>query len=79
MKKKYSGWIVLFLLVLNQGCKVSQHKFNPEAASIRQSMLRAMAWQEANPIYAKAPTDWTNGLIIWEFPKHMKLPRILPF
>jgi rhamnogalacturonyl hydrolase YesR len=61
MKKKYSGWFVLFLLVLNQGCKVSQHKFTPEAASIRQSMLRAMAWQEANPIYAKAPTDWTNG------------------
>jgi rhamnogalacturonyl hydrolase YesR len=24
-------------------------------------MLKAMQWQEANPIFTKAPTDWTNG------------------
>ena len=31
------------------------------AQTIEQSMLRALAWQEANPIFSKAPTDWTNG------------------
>lgn len=24
-------------------------------------MVKALAWQEANPIFSKAPTDWTNG------------------
>lgn len=33
----------------------------PDKKAIEQSMLRALAWQEANPIFAKAPTDWTNG------------------
>ena len=60
MKKEF-GICFFALLLIIQGCKVSQYIFTPEEASIRQSMLRAMAWQEANPIYAKAPTDWTNG------------------
>lgn len=25
------------------------------------SMVKAMEWQEAHPIFAKAPNDWTNG------------------
>jgi rhamnogalacturonyl hydrolase YesR len=25
-------------------------------------MLKALKWQEANPIQAKSPTDWTNGV-----------------
>ncbi len=29
--------------------------------NVEQSMVRALEWQEANPIFAKAPTDWTNG------------------
>ena len=28
---------------------------------IEKSMVRAMEWQEQHPIYALAPTDWTNG------------------
>lgn len=28
---------------------------------MESSMVKAMEWQEANPIQAKAPTDWTNG------------------
>jgi rhamnogalacturonyl hydrolase YesR len=24
-------------------------------------MIKAMQWQEQNPVFAKAPTDWTNG------------------
>lgn len=26
-----------------------------------EAMIKAMQWQEQNPIFAKAPTDWTNG------------------
>jgi rhamnogalacturonyl hydrolase YesR len=26
-----------------------------------QAMIKAMEWQEQHPIYALAPTDWTNG------------------
>ena len=28
---------------------------------IEKAMVRAMEWQEAHPIFALAPTDWTNG------------------
>lgn len=30
-------------------------------ASIQESMSKAIKWQELNPIFAKSPTDWTNG------------------
>lgn len=39
-------------------CRTAKESRN---ASIEQSMVRALHWQEANPIFAKAPTDWTNG------------------
>ena len=29
--------------------------------SDQEAMVKALEWQEANPIFAKAPTDWTNG------------------
>lgn len=29
--------------------------------SDQQAMIMALEWQEAHPIYAMAPTDWTNG------------------
>jgi rhamnogalacturonyl hydrolase YesR len=32
-----------------------------KSGTTQQAMLKAMQWQEANPIFAKAPTDWTNG------------------
>lgn len=28
---------------------------------IEKAMVKAMEWQEAHPIFALAPTDWTNG------------------
>ena len=28
---------------------------------IKASMIKALEWQEAHPIIASAPTDWTNG------------------
>ncbi len=36
-------------------------KTSSSNATIEQAMVKALAWQEANPIQAKAPTDWTNG------------------
>jgi len=47
-------------LLLVAACKVRQ----PVAAAggdIPSAMVRAMRWQEAHPIQAKSPTDWTNG------------------
>ncbi|MEM8764375.1 MAG: glycoside hydrolase family 88 protein [Bacteroidota bacterium] len=34
---------------------------NNEKERIEHAMVRAMEWQEAHPIFALAPTDWTNG------------------
>lgn len=41
--------------------KTNQNLGGITKPSIEQAMLKALAWQEANPIFAKAPTDWTNG------------------
>ncbi|ANW95853.1 hypothetical protein AXE80_05965 [Wenyingzhuangia fucanilytica] len=38
---------------------MSQKVFKPSA--IKASMLKALEWQEAHPIFALAPTDWTEG------------------
>ncbi|TMM52002.1 glycoside hydrolase family 88 protein [Maribacter algarum] len=38
---------------------VSAQQFNNK--EIEKAMVRAMEWQEAHPIFAVAPTDWTNG------------------
>ena len=32
-----------------------------DTSSIEQAMIKALEWQEAHPIFALAPTDWTNG------------------
>lgn len=32
-----------------------------EKETIEKAMVRALEWQEAHPIFAMAPTDWTNG------------------
>ncbi|MBC6994630.1 glycoside hydrolase family 88 protein [Neolewinella lacunae] len=32
-----------------------------KTAPIETAMLKALRWQEANPIYSQDPTDWTNG------------------
>jgi unsaturated rhamnogalacturonyl hydrolase len=51
--------LVLFAVI---SCKTTNNiTKSPENAAIQQAMAKALAWQEANPIQAKAPTDWTNG------------------
>ena len=55
--------ILSFLLATAsfQGCKIFQKVAITKSATTQQAMLKAMQWQEANPIFTKAPTDWTNG------------------
>ena len=48
--------VILFSFVLS--CKVNQNITKNET---KEALIKAMNWQEANPIFAKAPTDWTNG------------------
>lgn len=57
---------VLKILALTTlfNCSVSQKTVAQETydkAEIKESMIRALEWQEAHPIFAIAPTDWTAG------------------
>lgn len=51
--------ITLLLCCLLNTLTASAQPLNKK--EIEKSMVRAMEWQEAHPIYALAPTDWTNG------------------
>ena len=53
--------IFLMAIIALQGCKVFQKAAITKSATTQQAILKAMQWQEANPIFTKAPTDWTNG------------------
>lgn len=61
--KKYSKvWMVLFVWVLIlTGCSSNKTKDPLQVSTVLEQMKAAFLWQEANPIFAKAPTDWTNG------------------
>jgi rhamnogalacturonyl hydrolase YesR len=58
MKKQFYHTLI-FISIIFSGCKVQQ----PAAKNgdIKTAMIKAMRWQEAHPIQAKSPTDWTNG------------------
>ena len=49
---------ILISVTIFQSCKVQQLAADQP---YDKAMLKAMRWQEANPIQAKSPTDWTNG------------------
>ncbi len=55
----------IYLLVISSflnSCAPSASIQNAQRRqSIQQSMVKALNWQEANPIFSKSPTDWTNG------------------
>jgi rhamnogalacturonyl hydrolase YesR len=61
MKIGFQILIFLIATIALQGCKVFQKGAITKSATTQQAMLKAMQWQEANPIFTKAPTDWTNG------------------
>jgi rhamnogalacturonyl hydrolase YesR len=49
---------LLFLSVFFGNCQANPEK---KERSDEEAMVEAMEWQEQHPIYALAPTDWTNG------------------
>jgi unsaturated rhamnogalacturonyl hydrolase len=61
MKNQTYAYLLIAILALSNACKTPATVGGISKASVEQAMLKALAWQEANPIQAKAPTDWTNG------------------
>ncbi|MFN5479146.1 MAG: glycoside hydrolase family 105 protein [Chitinophagaceae bacterium] len=61
MKKSNIIFVILLFGFSDQGCVVNKRIGLVDASVTKNAMMRAMTWQEANPIFAKAPTDWTNG------------------
>ncbi len=56
--------IKLISLLTLFGCSVTENtvaQMPLDKVEIKASMIRALEWQEAHPIFATAPTDWTNG------------------
>lgn len=52
----------ILLATLNLSCSqkaYAQQSF--DKSNIEASMIKALEWQEAHPIFALAPTDWTAG------------------
>ena len=53
-------YIFYFLVIcLAVSCASGPKMSSPD--QIETAMVKALAWQEANPIFSKDPTDWTNG------------------
>ncbi len=50
--------IIISVIFLAESCRTLS---KIDRTGIEDSMIRAMDWQEAHPIYAKGPADWTNG------------------
>jgi len=61
MKIGFQILVFILAIFVLQGCKVFQKAAITKSVTTQQAMLKAMQWQEANPIFTKAPTDWTNG------------------
>lgn len=59
MQKSIFKYVVIIMgLLVFQSCKTYQKVATEDT---KQAMLKALKWQEAHPIQAKSPTDWTNG------------------
>ena len=52
--------VVCALFSCSVAQKTSAQK-SSDTSGIEKAMVKALEWQEAHPIYAVAPTDWTNG------------------
>ncbi|GAL67209.1 glycoside hydrolase family 88/105 protein [Jejuia pallidilutea] len=56
--------LTLLAVVLLFNCSTAQKVAEPKGidkANVKTSMIKALEWQEAHPIFAIAPTDWTAG------------------
>lgn len=60
MKQSRKHTLVLLLLALISSASFASTKC--EQWNDTEAMIKAMEWQEQHPIYALAPTDWTNGV-----------------
>ncbi|HET8829094.1 MAG TPA: glycoside hydrolase family 88 protein [Pelobium sp.] len=50
------------IIFTTQACRTAKNTSESKAdAHTKTAMLKALAWQEANPIVEKSPKDWTNG------------------
>ena len=54
------GVFALFSCSVSQKA-VAQKGIDLDHTAIKKSMIKALEWQEAHPIFAIAPTDWTAG------------------
>lgn len=54
------GVFTLFSCSVSQKA-VAQKSIDLDHTAIKKSMIKALEWQEAHPIFAIAPTDWTAG------------------
>ncbi|MEN8702849.1 MAG: glycoside hydrolase family 88 protein [Polaribacter sp.] len=64
MKKSLLTLLAVSLTLLS--CSVSQNTVTQKSSgldntAIKKSMIKALEWQEAHPIFAIHPTDWTAG------------------
>ncbi|SNR77194.1 Rhamnogalacturonyl hydrolase YesR [Lutibacter agarilyticus] len=53
--------IVIVIIVSLSSCNSNTTPVTKETETIEDKMVKALEWQEAHPIYAVDPTDWTNG------------------
>lgn len=53
----------LLIVLVFTNCAVSNRSVaqNLDKNAVKTSMIRALEWQEAHPIFAASPTDWTAG------------------
>jgi unsaturated rhamnogalacturonyl hydrolase len=61
MKNTNLQIIIVLVFALLSSCKVKDAMPAKGNAADYQALRNALIWQENNPIFAKAPTDWTNG------------------
>jgi rhamnogalacturonyl hydrolase YesR len=50
--------LLMLIFVCLESCQTT---VDPQKWDNKKAMLMALKWQEEHPIFAKAPTDWTNG------------------
>lgn len=63
MNKSILACLAIFVFL---GCSKTQKTTTQKSdvfdkTEIKKSMIKALEWQEAHPIFAIHPTDWTNG------------------
>jgi len=53
--------IAFFVFVNFSICDRAKAQTVFDKSKIEASMIKALEWQEAHPIFAESPTDWTAG------------------